>query len=149
MTDERDLRDRFQGLRDDLESSGVPDFDAMWARAASTAVNVPRLEVHRGEMKEPLDSTRGRVVSAGGWISLATAAAAAALIVVGPTRSVSDPEADFERVVESYLVDGASGGWSSPTASLLRIPGVDLGDIPDVSRTIRDESINGPRGRGL
>jgi len=125
--DEDRLADDFGELRADVEAGGrLPDFNAMMVAARDTSVraltDTPTLR-HR------------RAVSIGGWVSLAAAATAAGLLLVG--APADSAEADFERLVASYTTDGASGGWVSPTASLLDTPGVDLGAVPSFGGVLR------------
>ncbi len=119
MTDDRpedDLSGEFRAMRARLERTGaVPDFDAMMRRARADATRSPERGSH------PRFAWRR-------WAPLAAAAALAGILVVGPGRD--DADAEFERLVSDYaeLMAGAAG--RSPTASLLDVPGVDLGAVP-------------------
>lgn len=167
-TNENDqgLRDDFASLRSELKTPGrVPDFDTVIARAKEVAASRPTLEVVAGGApggapRESVhgaeeDQTRRRAVKIGGWMSLATAAAAAAILLVGGPVTDSDADADFERLVASYSTDAAAGAWRSPTATLLRTPGVDLGSVPSIGTPLRglDPSSvpesDAPQGRDL
>lgn len=167
---ERELREEFDALRRDAGRSGrVPDFDAMMARAKDEVVSRPALEVVAGGAARSSDAAkpgsdertgdgvraRRRVVRIGGWVSLATAAVAAGLLLVqNPTRGL-DADAEFERLVAAYSADAAAGAWRSPTDGLLDMPGLDLGAVPSVGGSLRDTNSNdapapdGPEGRDL
>ncbi len=161
-----DLRDDFQSLRSEVKASGrVPDFDAMIARAKEESASRPALEVVAGgaaggPSRESAagtgeERTRRRAVKIGGWMSLATAAAAAAVLLVSGPVTDSDADAEFERLVASYSTDASAGAWRSPTATLLRTPGVDLGSVPSIGTPLRGldpvplPESDAPQGRDL
>lgn len=142
LPDERELRDDFAALRGHVEASGaVPDFERMLARARAEASDTadPGLVVEQGGRSVPPATvgSSGRPVWAGraAWASLAAAAAVAAILVVG--SGTDSAEAEFERLVSSYTTDAGLGAWSSPTAGLLRTPGIDLGAVPSVGPVLR------------
>lgn len=119
MTDdtrEDGMRKDFRALRREVEESGaVPDFDAVMRRARAGAVE-PTLQAHPGRAWwRP-------------WVPLAAAAAVVGVLLVG--RPGSDGDAQFERLVADYSTMVAGGAWRSPTASLMHVPGVDLGAVP-------------------
>lgn len=123
-----DLRRDFEVLRHRVEGSdAVPDFATMMARARAEAAG------HEGEaLREPESrrSVTGRGRRGGLWIRwapLAAAAAFAGLFFVG--RPGSSEDAQFERLVAEYTTISAAVG-QSPTASLMRVPGIDLGAVP-------------------
>jgi len=60
---------------------------------------------------------------------LAAACATFALLIQVP----DNPDAEFERVVQSFSSDPASGGWKSPTDALLDLPGAEiLSTVPSI-----------------
>ncbi|MDX1495559.1 MAG: hypothetical protein R3253_15940 [Longimicrobiales bacterium] len=100
----------FDALKHEVRAAGrVPDFGAMMARAKEQAA---------GDEPTPVRIRR--------WAPLAAAAAVAALLLSGLPGD--DDEREFERLVASY--SETAGTWRSPTASLMDIPGVDLGAVP-------------------
>ena len=132
------FRDEFGALRAEVGSSGtVPDFDSMMMRARAEVVTKAR--------------SRRRLSNIGGWVSLATAAAAAGILLLGNPQA--DADAEFERLVAAYSADLAAGGLESPTAVLLDGPGLDLAAVPSVGSTLRGldrdaaPGRNGPEGR--
>jgi hypothetical protein len=145
---ERRLKDEFRSLRSAVEASGrVPDFDTMLVSARAQAARAG--EEDAVTLRDASTTVRGasvtsiagsgaqrrRAARVGGWASLATAAVAAGLLLVaGPGDSA---DAEFERLISSYSTDRASGGWTSPTASLLDTPGVDLGAVPSIGGVLR------------
>ena len=137
--DERDLREAFATLREDVEApGGVPDFTSMLETARLEAARKPDLQVVPG------GADRARVTgrrTLGLWATLATAAAAAAILIVGDQADTAD--SDFEALVSAYAADAALGAWRSPTDGLLRTPGVGLGAVPRVGPVRRP-----PRGEG-
>jgi hypothetical protein len=139
--DDRDLREEFELLREDVRGSGrVPDFDAMLLRARDEIGSRPALQVAAGGG----DNTRvrRRAVRVGGWVTLATAAAAAGILLIGSPAPAVDADAEFERLVAAYTADASSGAWRSPTATLLRSPGLDLGSVPSIGGSIIDVNPN-------
>ncbi|MGD8600465.1 MAG: hypothetical protein PVF19_03795, partial [Gemmatimonadota bacterium] len=47
-------------------------------------------------------------------------------------------EDDFERLVAAYTSETAAGAWSSPTSSLLDVPGMDLmRSVPSIGEPLR------------
>ena len=143
------IRRAFQAQRQDLERSSVPEFDSMLARARAEAAKVPELEVVQGGASDEATSAgsprdpRWRMATVGGWVSVAAAAAAVALLFVSPGTSEADRE--FEALVRAYTNDVAAGALRSPTTSLLDIPGLDLGAVPSVGSSLRGVV---PAGRG-
>jgi hypothetical protein len=133
---ERRLADEFRLLRSRVEAGGhVPDFDAMLASARADAAGSVDGYTSVTPIGRASAQRRRRAARVGGWASLATAAAAAGLLLVaGPGDSA---DAEFERLVASYSADRASGRWTSPTASLLDTPGVDLGAVPSIGGVLR------------
>ena len=138
MVEDAKLRDEFGVLRASVRSSGtVPDFDSMITRARTDVVTEAR--------------ARRRLSNIGGWASLATAAAAAGILLLGNPQT--DADAEFERLVAAYSADVAAGVLESPTAALLESPGLDLGAVPSVGSSLRglDRNAapgrNGPEGR--
>ena len=76
-------------------------------------------------------------------MSLATAAAAAGVLLVSPPADTAD--AEFERLVAAYA---RSGSWTSPTASLLEIPGIDLAEVPSIGGALPGvDGSDAPNGR--
>lgn len=157
------LRDEFRRLRTEVEADRVPDFNAMMARAKEEVAARPALEVVAGGGGDSSSTgigvrdderTRRRIVRIGGWVSLATAAAAAGILLIG-TPGTSEADAEFERLIVAYSTDAAAGAWRSPTANLLRTPGVDLGAVPSVGSALpttpRSPAAvsDRPQGRGL
>jgi len=62
--------------------------------------------------------------------SLLAAACAATLLFIQLPES---PDAEFERVVQSFSSDPASGAWISPTDALLDLPGAEiLSTVPSI-----------------
>ncbi|MEM7416253.1 MAG: hypothetical protein AAF389_12190 [Gemmatimonadota bacterium] len=129
--DDRRIVDGFAELRRQTESR-TPDFDAMMAKARTAAADVPQLTVVVGGEEGAAPAVRGdvrrRLTQAGGWVSLATAAAAAGLLLVQSGGAGAD--AEFEALVAAYSASASAGAWTSPTASLLDVPGLDLGSVP-------------------
>lgn len=118
MTEQQDtdLRARFDAQRR-VHASDAPAFAGMLARARAEA-DAPAMLPRRFKLR--------RLVYAG---SLAAAAAIAALLVM--PRSTSKDE--FERAVHAFQNDPALGGWKSPTAGLLDVPGSQLiSTVPSV-----------------
>jgi len=132
------LRDEFERLRSETGASGrVPDFGAMIARAKADAAARPPLAVVEGAAGERLGRRPRRAVVIGGWASVALAAAIAGVLLVEGRHGSA--EAEFESLVAAYAADGAGGTWSSPTASLLDVPGMSLTrTMPAVGNPLRD-----------
>lgn len=130
--EERRLAEAYSAVRRDTEAR-TPDFEAMLARAKSDAAGLPKLGVIEGGGDGVAEATQDRrhtISRFGGWVSLAVAAAASGLLLVdrASVDGTSDPaDAEFEALVAAY---SAQGSWTSPTAALLNIPGVDLGSVP-------------------
>jgi hypothetical protein len=60
---------------------------------------------------------------------LAAACAATLLLIQIPDRG----DAEFERVVQSFASDPATGAWRSPTDALLDLPGAEiLSTVPNI-----------------
>lgn len=126
----------FLALRAEMEDSGrIPAFHEVMARAREEADG----EGAGGEADSDIAAAKGRrrkgessvgadrrVGSRIRWIPLAAAAAAVGLLLVGLPGD--GDEQQFERLVASY--SESAGAWRSPTASLMDIPGVDLGAVP-------------------
>lgn len=135
---EEELRQDFRALRAELARSGrVPGFEAMLrrARAEATSGAGARVSGEGPVGEEPRPSVRRRL-----WTALAAAAAAAGLLLVGLPRS--DADAEFERLVSDYSANPSGGAWRSPTASLLDIPGVDLGSVPSFGASLRGTDLS-------
>lgn len=135
MTPEREqdaLRDEFQRLRSETEGSArVPDFGAMVSRAKEEAASGPTVAVHGRASRRPR-----RAFVVGGWATVALAAAVAGVLLVDSRR---EADADFERLVASYSSEAAGGAWSSPTGSLLEVPGMSyMRTMPSVGDPLRD-----------
>ena len=127
--DDKDLKGAFHTLREHDRGVGrAPDFGTMMAEARRRADAVPQLEVVSG-------GRRRRVLRLGGWASAAVAAGVAALLLLG--RGPSGDE-EFARLVASYTSETAAGEWSSPTAGLLDVPGMDLmRSLPSIGSPLR------------
>ncbi len=121
--EERRLRELFQELREQTESgSEIPVFDAMIERAKVDPAGKPTLEgIDVGGDGRAAVRARRRYAW-GGW---ASAAVAAGILAIVMTRGGGEDEA-FERLVTAYATDVTSGAWSSPTAGLLEVPGLEL-----------------------
>lgn len=119
MTDERpthELSGEFEALRAQLGRPGaVPDFDVMMGRVAAESARMPMGSAR----KHP---------ALGRWVPLAAAAALAGILLARPGSD--DAEAEFQRLVSDYSELMAGGAMRSPTASLLDVPGLDLGTVP-------------------
>lgn len=143
-----ELRTGFRALRAEIGASGrVPDFAAMMERARAEADAAPELVAARAPVASGARPRRAamRVLP---WIPVAAAAALAGLLLIDlPT---SDADTEFERLVADYSTSTAGGAWRSPTASLMAIPGVDLGAVPSVGGSLggvdRPDS-DAPEGR--
>lgn len=135
MDDDR-MREGFQGLRAETRASGsAPDFQAMMAEAKRRAEETPALEVVSGGAGRGPVRSRRRFMRFGAWASAAVAAAVAALILIDRGPSGED---DFEALVASYTNETAAGVWSSPTSSLLDVPGMDLmRSVPSIGEPLR------------
>lgn len=128
--DDRDLKGAFGALREHDRGAGrAPEFGAMLAEAKRQADARPQLEVVAG------GGHRRRLFWLGGWASAAVAAGVAALVLLGRGPSGDD---DFARLVAAYTTEAAAGEWSSPTASLLDVPGMDLmRSMPSIGSPLR------------
>ena len=148
---EESLQDDFRTLRSDVETSGVvPDFGRMMAMARAEIDEAPDLRLIDAEAGD--ESVRVHTHSArtvwtrpGAWLSLAMAAAAAGLLLVGTGENADDD--DFERLVAAYSADAALGAWRSPTNGLMRTPGLDLGSVPSINPTVPTEPRRPEEGR--
>ena len=136
-TEDERMREAFQNLRPETRGAGaVPDFRAMMAEARRRAEDAPTLEVVAGGVDASRARSRRRSVRIATWASAAVAAAVAALILVDRGPSGED---DFERLVAAYSSETAQGAWSSPTSSLLDVPGMDLmRSVPSIGAPLRD-----------
>lgn len=144
---DRDLRSEFDGLRAEVGEPGrLPDFDVMIGRvrselAATMDEGMPPTDARPGpgDAADVVDLgvvRRRRLTRLGGWVSLATAAAAVGVMLVSdPGPGAADADAEFEQLVLSY--SSATRSFASPTDALLDIPGVDLGSVPSVSDGLR------------
>lgn len=123
---DRDLARDFEALRSRVEDSGaVPDFTAMMARARADAAGPGQDARAVGQPGAGRTIGRGRWMP---WAPLAAAAAAAGVLLLG--RPGTSADAQFERLVADYTSTIAATARQSPTASLMRIPGIDLGAVP-------------------
>lgn len=131
---DRDLRELFQELREE-DRAQAPDFQEMMARVreerslshpSSDILEMPsRTEPHGRLAAKPRMMRR---LAWGGSV-LAAACAATVLLIQFP----NNPDAEFERVVQSFSSDPASGAWRSPTDALLDLPGGEiLSTIPSI-----------------
>lgn len=145
------IRQDFERLRSETEASGrVPEFGVVMARAKADAaasldlpvvvpdlpVVVPDLRVVAGDPtpSAPQPSSR-RVLRIGGWASAALAAGVAAILLV---PGGSDADDEFDRLVSAYASDAAAGAWTSPTATLLDVPGMHLTrSVPSLGGAVR------------
>lgn len=142
--DDRRIVDGFAELRRQTESK-APDFEEMMAKARAAAADVPQLTVvtggEGGSPQAAQPDVRRRLARVGGWASLATAAAAAGLLMV---QSGSDQaDAEFEALVAAYTSSATAGAWTSPTAALLDVPGLDLGSVPTFNGVLNAADRNG------
>lgn len=142
-----DLRADFQALRADVEASdGVPSFDAMFSRAKAEAAS-PEAAAGGAAVTNDLErARRRRAFPVAPWIPLAAAAAVATILLVGLPGP--DGDAEFERLVADYSTTATA--WRSPTASLLEIPGVDLGAVPSIGTGLPSFDLpeaDAPQGR--
>ncbi|MBT8488711.1 MAG: hypothetical protein HKN72_12320 [Gemmatimonadetes bacterium] len=155
-----DLEADFGSLADDVRASGrVPDFRSMMERvhaevadnssmsddvtASDTAADTEVISIG----SRSTDSTPGARTSdartsedarrdfrrLGRWIPVAAAAAVAGLLLFSGGTGGDD---EFERLVADY--SASAGDWRSPTASLMDIPGVDLGSVPSFGGGLLD-----------
>jgi hypothetical protein len=154
-TDNDRIREEFRVLRADTERPrGVPDFQALMARAKVDSSTRPVVEVVEGGTgrHDVGADPRHSLVRIGGWVSLAAAAAAAGLLFFNPF--LTNEDAEFESLVTAFASDAATGAWQSPTSTLLEIPGLDLGTVPSIGGSIRGVEPAGspipvgPEGRG-
>ena len=114
MTDinDEELRARFSALREE-DGAVVPEFRAMWNRAASSAV-----------------TDRSGIRSNIRWVAVAAAILIAAALIVGKAR-------DF-RSEQASLAAQAIATWQSPTAALLQPPARDLLAPPPLLSSVFD-----------
>lgn len=128
-----DLMADFRSLAEDLETSGrIPDFHRMMDRVHAEVGDEDHEAIDIAAARSSEDARRD-LMRFGRWIPLAAAAAVAGLLVFG---GGTDGDDEFERLVADYSASAA--GWRSPTASLMDIPGVDLGAVPSIGGTLRD-----------
>jgi hypothetical protein len=111
----------------------------MLEQAKADAAARPDLQVIQGGQADARQSDSGsrrrRVMQIGGWASAAVAAAVAGVLLMG---GPSDADREFERLVASYTTDLSAGAWSSPTAALMNVPGMNLTrSVPSFGTTIR------------
>ena len=132
---DRDLRELFQELREE-DRAQAPDFQEMMARVRRGEIPLPILHRTSWKCRPGLSPTAGwrpsprmmRRLAWGGSV-LAAACAATVLLIQFP----NNPDAEFERVVQSFSSDPASGAWRSPTDALLDLPGGEiLSTIPSI-----------------
>lgn len=125
------LKGAFQALRAETAQSGsVPEFGTMMAEAHRQAAARPTLEVVSGAA-----GARRRLVRVGAWASAALAASVAGVLLIdsGPRG-----DEDFERLVAAYSSGSPGATWSSPTSSLLDVPGLDLmRSLPSIGVPVR------------
>ena len=114
--EDQDLQGVFRDLQDQ-DRKKVPEFRTLMARARQEASGSER-EIHLGSR---WTRRLPRRLAWGGSL-LATAAAAVLLLVQIPGAS----DSEFERVVNAFSADPASGAWKSPTDALLDVPGVEI-----------------------
>lgn len=107
---DRDLKNLFQALREE-DRRRTPEFDVVFGRARRVRrVWRPASLLWKG--------------------GLLAAAAAAVLLLV---RSPGTSDEEFERVVQAFTSDPASGAWRSPTDDLLKLPGLEiLSSVPSL-----------------
>lgn len=135
-----DLDAEFRNLAHDVEASGrVPDFASMMERVNAEVADADviaigsRAPVWGTSSARPSDDARRDFRRFGRWIPVAAAAAVAGLLLLGDGSGGDD---EFERLVLDY--SASAGDWRSPTASLMNIPGVDLGSVPSIGRGLLD-----------
>ena len=144
-TPEESLRDDFRALRSEIEGSEtVPDFSRMMSEARAEISSGPDLRLvgsggEPGRVRQRSGGRRGSRIwtHPGTWLSAAMAAAVAGILLIGLGQNSAD--ADFEQLVASYSADAALGAWRSPTAGLLRTPGIDLGTVPSIAPIVTGE----------
>lgn len=126
---DQDLQRDFEALRGRVEGSGrAPDFATMMARARAEAAGLAE-DASRAPESGRSDAGHGSRRSPWvRWAPLAAAAAAAGLLLIGGPGPSAD--AQFERLVANYSSTIAPTARQSPTASLMNIPGIDLGAVP-------------------
>lgn len=131
---DREVRAAFRALRARMDAAGrTPDFDAMMARARARA-EAPGAARPPGPARV---ASRRRTLTR--WAPFAAAAAAAGLLWV---TAPSPADREFQRLVTAYTRDVNAGALRSPTASLLRTPGIDLGSVPSVGDVLPGPSSN-------
>ena len=130
------LRERYQDLRAGVGQSGAaPDFRAMLDRAKAEAAKTPALEVEQGGQRLSGRAGRRRVARRAAWASVLAAAALAGILI---TRGGEDRDAEFDRLVASYVTEMAPERWRSPTSGLLDVPGMELTrSVPSIGGSIR------------
>lgn len=131
-----DLEVEFRALAEEVEAAGrVPDFRSMMERVhaevdGEASPSAPT-DADASPDVIPLrtsEDARRDFARLGRWIPVAAAAALAGLLLFG--GGDPDGDAEFDRLVADYAASAA--GWRSPTASLMEIPGVDLGSVPSI-----------------
>ena len=121
--EDKDLQGVFRDLKDQ-DRFKVPDFRTLMARARQEASG-SETEIHPGGRWTRRNPRR----LAWGGSLLAAAAAAVLLLVQIPGTS----DSEFERVVNAFSADPASGAWKSPTDGLLDLPGAEiLSTVPSI-----------------
>jgi len=125
------LKGAYQALRAETARSGnVPDFGTMMAEAQRQAAARPNLEVVPGGT-----GSRRRLMRVGAWASAALAASVAGVLLIDTGPSGDE---DFERLVAAYSSGSAGVSWTSPTSSLLDVPGLDLiRSLPSIGAPVR------------
>ena len=131
---DRDLRELFQELRQE-DRAQAPDFAEMLGRVrdeitgSRSSSDVLKLPSQTQPLRERVAEPRmlRRLAWAG---SVLVAACATALLLI---QLPDNPDAEFERVVQSFSSDPATGAWRSPTDGLLDLPGGEiLSTIPSI-----------------
>lgn len=135
-----DLDAEFRDLAHEVKASGrVPDFSSMMERVHAEVSDTDVIAIGS---RPPDAGTSGARTSEdarrdfrrlGRWIPVAAAAAVAGLLLFGDGTGGDD---EFERLVSDYAA--SAGDWRSPTASLMKIPGVDLGSVPSIGGGLLD-----------
>ena len=131
---DRDLRELFQELREE-DRVRAPDFQDMLARVQEevsghdSSSDVRELHPQADLLDKTVAKRRITRRLAWGGSLLAAACATTLLLIQLP----NSPDAEFERVVQSFSSDPASGAWRSPTDALLDLPGAEfLSTIPSI-----------------
>ncbi len=133
-----DLEAEFRDLAHDVKASGrVPDFSSMMERVHAEVADADVIGSRTSDFgpsgARTSEDARRDFRRFGRWIPVAAAAAVAGLLLFGDGTGGDD---EFERLVSDYVA--SAGDWRSPTASLMNIPGVDLGSVPSIGRGLLD-----------